>query len=149
MSPAAPGAARAEEIARLYAEAAGCWTGCDWPTAFGKAALDLNGWSVAEAAEMAKKVQGTSAEEDWTRAAAWLAQVERYARRAEQAATLAVRAAQLGKWQEAAHHAERAWALEFATGRPLRHCYPHTWQRFRQAVEAGLIAHEVASMDSD
>jgi hypothetical protein len=96
---------------------------------------------------MAQQVQGTEAEDDWRKAAAWLVQVERYARQAEQCAAAAVRAAQAGNWEEAVHHAERAWALEFATGRPLRHRHPLSWQKLRQAVEAALLAHEVASME--
>jgi hypothetical protein len=44
-----PGAASLEEIARTYEEAAGAWTGCDWPTAFGPTMLDLNGMTAAEA----------------------------------------------------------------------------------------------------
>jgi hypothetical protein len=141
--------AKLEEIVRLYAEAAGTWKGCDWRTHFGDSELNLSGWTAAEAEAMAEKVQGTEAENDWRKAAAWLAQVERYACQAEQSAADAVRAAQAGKWEAAFRHAERAWALEFATGRPLRHRYPLTWQKLRQAVETALLAHEVASMEPE
>jgi hypothetical protein len=45
-------------------------------------------------------------------------------------------AARTGDWPEAVRHAERAAALEFATGRPLWHRPPYHWQNFMLAVEA-------------
>jgi len=138
-----------EEIATMYEEAAGMWVGCDWRTKFGAEELNLNGWTAVEAEFMAQESIDPEAAEDWRKAAAWLAQIERYAKQAEQAAAAGLRAAREGHWQEAFHHAERAWALEFATGRALRHRYPLTWQKFHQAVEAALLAHEVAAMEPE
>jgi hypothetical protein len=127
-------------IRRVYAEATGTWKGCDWPTRFGESKLDLNGYS----AEMARAKVATAATEteveDWGKAATWLADVEREAKEAETAAAQAVAAAERGLWQKALGHAERAWAVEFGTGRPIWHRFPGTWQQLREAVEAAFLS---------
>ncbi len=50
-----------EEILRLYQAAAGTWTGCDWPTAFGPAALNLEGWTPSRAEAQSAAPAGRSA----------------------------------------------------------------------------------------
>jgi hypothetical protein len=127
-----------EDLARAYEEAARTWTGCDWPTSFGPARLDLQNWTAAAARDRASHSPDATEKECWTAAAHWLAEVERKAKQAEGQAALAVAAAKDGKWQQATSFACRAWALEFVTGRPLRH-YPPTWQRLYEVIEA--VAH--------
>ncbi len=139
----------AAEIERLYQEAAGTWSGCDWPTHFGTTNLNLNGWTAAQAEAVAGYNTWTEEGENWRQAAWWLGRVEEHARLAEAEAAAAVAGAKAGNWLEAFHHAEKAWALEFATGRPLRHRHPLTWQKFRQAVETALLAHEAATLHPD
>ena len=129
------------DIQRIYEEAQGTWTGCDWATHFGKTGLDLNGWTATQAETRARETEHTLAE-DWRSAARWLGYVEIHARQAENEAREAVAAAQAGSWRDARHHAVRAWALEFATGRPLRHGFPVAWQRLRQVTEEAAGAHE-------
>jgi len=128
------------EIARAYDEAIGTWTGCDWPTQFGRMGLDLNGCTAATAAARAGETAGLAAE-DWAGAAKWLRDVESYAGGAEAQAAMAFQAVRAGQWREALEHAERAWALEFATGRPIWHSYPPAWQRVFQAVQAACLGH--------
>jgi hypothetical protein len=85
---------------------------------------------------------GTEEGEVWSAAARWLAEVQGSAREAEAQAALAVAAANAGEWDEAHYHAQRAWALEFATGRPLRRAaQPPAWQRLYHAVRAASAAH--------
>ncbi|MCC6418125.1 MAG: hypothetical protein IT429_07720 [Gemmataceae bacterium] len=130
-----------QAIVRAYEAGAGTWTGCDWATTFGKSSLDLNGLTAAAAATMAAQTSQGETAADWNAAAEWLRQVERIAAQAEGEATAAVHAAHAGKWREALEHAERAWALEFSTGRPIWHSYPVAWQHFRRIVEAAYLAH--------
>lgn len=66
--------------------------------------------------------------EDWDVAANWLARVERYAAQAENSAGLAVKAASKGNREEAFHHAEWAWAIEFMTGWPIRRGDGAAWK---------------------
>jgi hypothetical protein len=121
-------------VARAYEEAAGTWTGCDWTTRFGNNALDLNGWTAAETESKAVESTDPDEAEDWTAAAAWLAQVEKNAGQAEAQAAWAVAAANAGEWGEALEHARRALLLEFASGRPLWNHAPLTWQRLWNAI---------------
>jgi hypothetical protein len=129
-----------EAVAQAYREAAGTWSGCDWTTSFGRAGLDLNGWSAAGAEAWAVDTILTQESEDWSAAACWLRGVERAAAEAEAQAALAVAAANAGEWRAAVEHARKAWAFEFTTGRPLRH-YPPTWQGLFEAIEAAAAAH--------
>jgi hypothetical protein len=134
------GQAGLEECCAAYEEAAGTWVGCDWGTYFGATGLDLAGRTAAEAEALAVEAIGLDDGEVWAAAARWLGDVERSAREAEAQAALALAAANAGEWTEARKHARRAWALEFETGRPLRHS-PPTWQRFYQTIEAAANAH--------
>jgi hypothetical protein len=127
-----------EHVFRTYKDAAGTWTGCDWPTGF--AGLDLKGVSASEAETLAVESIGTAEVDAWESAARWLRDVERRARQAEREAALAVSAVNAGAWQEAVAHARRAWALEFHTGRPLRHAQP-TWEPFFRAVKTAAKKH--------
>lgn len=137
LSPREGGLTHAEEVRQAYQEASGTWTGCDWPTKFGRSGLDLNGRTAAEVRALAGGAEAREAA-DWSAAADWLAEVERHARQAETHAAAAVTAAQAGDWREALQHAQQAWAQEFATGRPIWRGFPLTWQRLYQAVEAAF-----------
>jgi hypothetical protein len=136
----APGRGTLEDIERAYEEGAGRWTGCDWPTHFGPSGLDLNGWRADQAETVALEAAGTAVAAAWEAAAQWLAQVEQYARRAETHALAALEAARLGHWDEARQQADRAWALEFATGRPFRKGAGAAWKTLRLAVESAWLA---------
>jgi hypothetical protein len=142
VQPAVDPSHEVEAIEEAYRESAGAWGGCDWPTRFGKTALNLDGCTAAHAQAMAGRFHGTEEGKDWEAATTWLAQVERHAAEAEVAAALAVEAARAGRWREAREHADRAWALEFATGRPIWHQYPLAWQRLRQRIEAVWLAQQ-------
>jgi len=128
-----------EEITRAYLEAAGTWSGCDWPTVFGPAELNLRGWTAAEAEAHALEV-GREERKDWEAAALWLREVERRAQEAESEAEKAVAAAGAGDWRKAAEHARRAWMLEFATGRPFRH-QPAGWQQLYELLDLAAWIH--------
>jgi len=140
-----------EEIRRAYQEGTRTWTGCDWPTQFGKTGLDLQGWRAAEARVLAEErllariasphSHGAEAD-DWVAAARWLAQVEEHAKRAEARAAAAVGAAEVGRWHEALQFAEHAWALEFGTGRAVWHNFPLAWQHLLRAAEAAYMARQ-------
>jgi hypothetical protein len=137
LSPRPPGL---DDVRRVYQRATGTWKSCDWPTRLGKSKLDVNGYSAAEArAKVATAATETEAE-DWGKAASWLADVEREAHEAETAAAQALAAAERGQWEKALGHAERAWAAEFGTGRPIWHEFPAAWQDLRQAVEAVVLS---------
>jgi hypothetical protein len=132
-----------QAIAKAYQEAVGTWTGCDWTTTHGKSCLDLNGWRAAQAEAMALETTDPQKAADWMSAARWLAKVEQAAREAEAEAGTAVVAAEAGEWRTALAAAERAWALEFSTGRPIWHSYPGAWQDFRRVVVSAYAAHRV------
>jgi hypothetical protein len=121
-------------IAGAYEEALGRWMGCDWPTKFGASGLDLNGWTAAKAAVVADERVSAKQKEDWRAAAAFLTRIERQAAQAEAHATLALVAAQSGEWPDAVKHSRRAYALEFASGRPLGRHGPLTWGPFYNAI---------------
>jgi hypothetical protein len=127
-----------KDILRSYEEAAGTWTGCDWPTVFGPAGLNLEGWTAAEAETQAVEVDRTE-RPDWEAAAEWLELVEQRAEQAETEAEQAVKAASTSSWSEAAFHAHLASALEFSTGRPFRR-QPATWQHLDELVAAAARA---------
>ena len=133
--------AAVREITGAYEDAAGTWTGCDWPTRYGKAGLDLDGWTAAEAAEFAGRHKGTDLETDWQAAARWLARVEQCARRADEQASQAVQAAAAGDWRDALAHAQAACVCEHMTGRTLWRGTPTTWQPLLRAVFAALPDH--------
>lgn len=123
-----------DEVARAYEAAAGQWTGCDWPTCFGKSGLDLRGLSSADAELRASAAPGAEEAEEWRVAATWLARWEQAAVDAEAEATLAVAEASAGHWGGAVEHARRARAIEFCTGRPIR-IDSFTWEPLHEAIE--------------
>lgn len=127
-----------DDVTRAYEEATGTWTGCDWPTVFGTAGLDLEGWTAAEARAHAMQVD-PSQRQAWEAAASCLGEVERRAEGAEEAAKQAIVAAGAGEWEAAAEHARRAWSLEFATGRPFRRQAP-TWKKLHAVLAAAAQA---------
>lgn len=129
-----------EEVLRVYEEAAGTWTGCDWPTSFGPAMLDLEGCTATEAEARSLEVNRDERSR-WEEAARWIAEVERRAESAEVEAEMAVRMASAADWAAAAEHARRAWNLEFATGRTFRRPLP-TWQRLYEVTTLAAWAHD-------
>jgi hypothetical protein len=134
-----------DAIRRAFHEGSGTWSGCDWPTRFGKAGLDLNGWSAAQAEIMARDTRGLPVGDDWRAAAEWLAQIERQAEQAENEAVAAVAAAERRDWPTAIDRARRAWLIEVGTGRLRWHGFPFSWQPLRQAVEAAAQAQDAAN----
>jgi len=136
LTAALPGSGRPDmaEIVHAFEDAVGTWTGCDWPTVFGRSALNLQDWTAGEAETKAVETAGIEKGVEWEAAAKWLTEVELRAEKAEAEAALAVAAANAGAWPEAVKHARRAWSLEFNTGRPLRH-HPPTWQRLYEVIE--------------
>jgi hypothetical protein len=125
-----------EDIVQAYNEAAGRWTGCDWPTAFGTGRLDLNGWTSARAEARAASTTDWMEGEDWDAAVGWLTRVEQHAAKAEAEAALAVAAAKAGDWNSAATHARRTRSLELSTGRPFRLGGLLTWGPLCRLIEA-------------
>jgi hypothetical protein len=138
-APAVQGAIGLEEIRAAYQRGTKTWSGCDWATTFGETALDLKGWTATAAEGMARETIDEQARADWSAAIGWLAQIERAAREAETHAAETVAAVAAGEWRRAREHAERAWALEFSTGRPIWHSYPFAWQELHQLVETACL----------
>jgi hypothetical protein len=146
VSPHPPGK---DNVRRVYERATGTWRGCDWPTRFGESKLDLSGCSAAMARTKVTTAATETEVEDWAKAALWLADVEREAHEAETAAAQALAAAERGQWHKALGHAERAWAAEFGTGRPVWHQFPAAWQELREAVEAVFLSQGGAKTDKE
>jgi hypothetical protein len=132
-----------EEIESVYENATGAWIGCDWPTQFGLEGLNLQGMTSAQAATIAAESPAAAAG-IWRKAATWLADVERYAARAEKEASLGVATARVGEWRQALQHARRAWAWEFSTGRSFRNHGPRTWLNFTLIVDQAARANQPA-----
>jgi hypothetical protein len=141
----APEEADFAKIARAYDDAAGRWTGCDWPTRFGASGLDLNGWTAAEAKAMADEPIGPEQafdflapdlRKDWSASADLLKGIEQQAAQAQAEAALALVSAKAGEWPAAMKHARRAYAVEFASGRPLWRAGPLTWGPFYSAIRS-------------
>jgi hypothetical protein len=107
----------------------------------GKAGLDLDGWSAAEAQSAAEEHRDTAEETDWRAAARWLARVEQFARRAEEEASQAVLDATAGAWHNALEHAQRARACEILTARTVWRGTPTTWQPLLRALFAAMPDH--------
>jgi hypothetical protein len=135
----ATGVADLEAVKAAYQKGAGSWTGCDWPTHFGKSGLNLNGMDARTLLASLGEIAGAR---EWRAAAEWLTEVERRAHQAELLAAAAVLAAAEGRWENALHSIHRAWALEFSTGRPLRADFPLAWQALREEIEKGYLAHK-------
>lgn len=128
-----PQRAELEAVELAFAQSRGTWCGCDWPTQFGPTSLDLNGWTSSQADARCLKSEDKIA--DWRGVTRWLAIVEQHAHDAEAEAAKAVDAARAGEWQLALDHGRRAWALEFATGRPLWRSGEPVWQKLYQLLE--------------
>jgi len=122
-----------EAVARAYEQAAGRWTGCDFPTQVGTGGLDLRGCSSADAKVRARMAVRPEEREEWRVAADWLDGLEVAAADAETEATLAVAAAAAGHWDEAVKHGRNARAIEVTSGRPLRGG-PFTWQPLYRTI---------------
>jgi hypothetical protein len=129
-----------EDVVESFAEAAGRWTGCDWPTRFGKSGLDLNGCTPATAKVRAAVAATAEQADEWRSAASWLEWLESMAEDAEMHAFHAVEAAKSGAWSKAVEHARWARALEFACGRTLRRDGQLTWGPFCKTVEGAAGA---------
>jgi hypothetical protein len=125
---AAPGI---DEIARRHAAATGNWNGCDWPTVFGRARLNLQDVRAAQAILMARATAGKEAEA-WWEASRWLARVEQEAQEAETEARAAAELARAGKWVEALAHARNACDIE------TRYHQCLVWQPLRETLELAL-----------
>lgn len=122
-----------EDIRRAYEKATKRWIGCDWPTRFGKAGLNLCHVTSQMAAEKAN--QPGEPRDDWLAARHWLAQIEQCADRAEMQAALALAAANAGDFAAALQHADCACAIERASGR-VDAVGSSVWIDFRQAIAA-------------
>jgi hypothetical protein len=116
----------------LYEQLKGRWRGCDWPTRFGTAGLDLAGVTSRQAALLARATSGREAV-DWHGAAEWLAKIEADAEAANQAAWQAQQEASAGHLSEALGHAQRACDLE-----RLYHAEA-VWDSLRDAIRHRLI----------
>lgn len=136
-----------EDLRAALRAALGAWTGCDWPTCMGKTKLNLVGRTSTHASAMIEKALDPIEAEDWRLAAGWLAKVEEHARRAANEAEKSLRAAEAGHWREALNHAERAWALEFATGRPIWHAGNCIWRKFHELMRTAYYAQMPPSSD--
>ncbi|NLF70292.1 MAG: hypothetical protein GX575_14730 [Candidatus Anammoximicrobium sp.] len=120
-----------DDVTNAYQQAAGRWSNCDWPTAFGRSSLDLNGLKSSQATLLARATAGRESEE-WRAAARWLGEIEEAARQAEVEAKAAMHLATAGRLPEALRHAQRAVEISGA--------YPRAriWEPLRAAI-AGLL----------
>jgi len=125
----------AREIAAALAASSGAWTGCDWPTQFGRNHLNLKGLRSSQALLMERATSGSEGA-DWRDAVAWLRRVEQDARQAESEARVAVRLAGCGRLLEALECAKRACAIE------ARYRKPPTWESLKDVIEAALSTGE-------
>jgi hypothetical protein len=107
------------------------WVGCDWPTRFGAADLNLCALTSAQAGLMARATAGAEAA-NWRAAAEWLAEVEAAAREAEDEASRAVHLAAQGHLEEAAERARAALDLE-GRYRPAT-----VWRQLHEAIVQAL-----------
>jgi hypothetical protein len=114
-------------FSRLYELTKGRWIGCDWPTRFGAAELNLSGVTARQAALLARATSGQESA-DWQQAAHWLTTVEADAEAARQAAEAAEQDAAAGRLREALAHAERAVQLEEPYHREA------CWQQLKNAI---------------
>jgi hypothetical protein len=120
-----------DEILQAFLRGRNRWAGCDWPTRFGAAGLDLCALTSAQALLMARATAGAEAAE-WRAAAQWLAEVEASAREAEEEANRAARLAAEGQLTEAAERARLALGLE------ARYRAPVVWRPLHEAIAAVL-----------
>jgi hypothetical protein len=121
-----------QEIATALAAGRGKWTGCDWPTQFGRNRLDLRGLRPSQALLMQRATAGSEAA-DWRDALLWLRRVEQDASQAESEAQTAADLATRGKLREALDHVKRACGIE------TRYRESSIWRPLRNAIEAALF----------
>jgi hypothetical protein len=121
-----------EDIAARYRQGAGKWTGCDWPTDFGSAHLDLAELKAFHALLLARATGGQEAA-DWQAASQWLTRVEQEAQEAETEAGIALALASTGQLPEALFHARQACAIE------SKYHHPPIWQPLCEALEQALL----------
>jgi hypothetical protein len=114
-------------FSQLYELTKARWIGCDWPTKFGTAELNLSGVTARQAALLARATSGQESA-DWQQAAHWLTTVEADAEAARQAAEIAQQNAAAGRLQEALAHADRAVMLEVPYHRQAY------WQELKNAI---------------
>lgn len=124
-----------KQIEQAYLEATGRWQGCSWHTQFGSKNLDLCDMSSSQAQLMARATSGEEAEA-WREASKWLRQLERDARRAENAATRATKLCEEGKFRAAARSAKRAYELE------SNYRTSEVWSDFFHLIEKSVAAVE-------
>ena len=124
-----------------YMQLADQWRGCDWPTQFGQADLNLSGLRAAQAILLAEATSGSEAA-DWLAAAEWLSQVERDAQRATARAAKAAELAEAGKLPEALRRIEEACAIESQYHANL------VWRPLREAIAAALAKQRETSAPS-
>jgi hypothetical protein len=120
-------------IEDCFDQAVDKWTGCDWPTLFGRTGLNLDGLTSAQAILLARATAGREAD-DWHGAVAWLTGIEVDAGDARARARLAVMLCREGRWQEALEQAHEANRME---GRYHR---VTIWQPLCEAIEDSLHA---------
>lgn len=126
-----------KQIEQAYLEATGQWRGCSWHTKFGPDELNLCDISCSQAQLMARATCGNEAE-SWRNASRWLREVERDARRAENAASRAAKLCWEGNFQDAATYGKKAQHLE------AKYRADGVWQSFSQLIDAAASA-KVAS----
>jgi hypothetical protein len=100
-----------ESLSGLYERLQGCWTGCDWPTEFGAARLNLQSMTAEQAALLGRATCGLESTQ-WREAARFLAQIEADAKAAQRAAEVARDHAIASQLHDALSHAQRACDLE-------------------------------------
>ncbi len=116
-------------ISAALATGSGKWTGCDWPTQFGRSRLDLNGLRPSQALLMERATAGNEAA-IWRDAVVWLRQVGEDAQLAEIEAQAAACLARSGRLSEALERIQRACAIE------ARYHTSLVWQPLCTAIEA-------------
>jgi hypothetical protein len=121
------------DIERAFHQSAGKWTGCDWPTQFGKSGLNLYGLKAKQAALLARATSGLESA-DWRAAVEWLDQVERDAQAAQVMAGEALTCARNGNAAGALFHAQNACDLE------AKYHKQSVWTPLRMAIAAALDA---------
>jgi hypothetical protein len=100
-----------ESLRGLFDRLKGRWTGCDWPTAFGAARLNLQSMTSEHAALLSRATSGRESIQ-WREAARFLCQMEADVKAARRAAELARDHALAGQLRQALAHAERACQIE-------------------------------------
>lgn len=128
------------EMANAFHQAEGQWTGCDWPTQFGKSGLNLSGLTAAQALLLARATAGQEAA-DWHAAVAWLTQIEYDAATAAALAQTALDLERQGQFVVALVHAQRACSLERKYHSRL------VWQPLLDRIRTALAEPEAASTE--